>query len=915
MQKNRIKRIFLLLIAISVFGIMSPTTSNVHADYSLYNEEEEIMSEDSKRLLRGNKVSLNSSEIRKMTKDEDRYSQEYVMALFKKTKKRDIESIAKKHDSEAIERFTKKTIKIGKGRLAALEVPSNQTVREFIEELNDDSDILIAEPAYKRKLSDWNPDDPKFTTNTDPEWQWQLQNIGTGRYSIEMPKAWGYMETELGSSYIGGSNSIVIAVLDTGYAFETRTDTITGWEYEPSPEAPDAANLWTNSDETDGDDDDDDANGYIDDRHGANVYDYHNTSPHSTEEGHPNDDYGHGTMVSNVIAAETDNATLGAGIAFNTKIMPVKIFDENGFTDISIIIDGIDYAIDNGADIINMSFGGDDYSVVEEAKINEAVYYGLTAVAASGNEGTSASQYPAAYSSVISVGASNQDGSRSSYSGYGTWLDLVAPVGPSSGGFFQQSYDCYFDPFGCIDGSNDPINGTDTFKVFDFDSAAGTSFATPQVSAVVGLLKSDPDNPQKYNEIKSLLRMTTTEVGHTGKTAEKGFGILDAYNVLSNSYNVRIPEDGDSRGNNDTGDWQSMRWKGECNADQYLTGISMTTSTKDIHEMLCLHKDDNIIGDPGEYTVYDFSHGDDRGSTISKDWDPYRYKGECAIDEFVTGISFYTSSLNPNSILCRQIDSTYSFDFKYNTRTVYGGDDRGTTVSRDWDYGHWKAECETDEMVVGVSRTTSSGHPYSVLCRRFVQSPDDHKVLFYNGHDNRLNTDSNDWAPQRWKSECDTSSFAKGASMSTSNKQPNAILCKDAGTTITEDPQDFTAYKYYGGDNRGTTSTGDWDFGRWKGECAEDEIITGLSMIPSKKYPYSIICQKFDTSAITIESGYSVYTYNGGNDRGSTTTGNWDQGFWKGECAENEIMTGVSMNPSSKTPHSILCREYTQAPI
>jgi serine protease len=246
----------------------------------------------------------------------------------------------------------------------------------------------------------------------------------------------------------------------------------------------------------------------------------------------------HGTHVAGTIGQETNNGIGVAGVAYNATIMPVKVFLRSGnFSLMSWIVDGIDWAAEHGADIINLSLGGPkynsntgqpyDYSLLEEA-INNAVANNVTVIAAAGNDGKAEVSYPAAFNNVIAVGAVNYQKKRTSYSNYGNEIDVVAPGGvvaedpdgdgDLNGGILQETFRQYLG-----------------FRFFAFGWGywflSGTSMATPHVSGVAALIKSKhPDwTPQ---QIKDALINTAEDLGPAGKDAEYGYGLVDAYAAL-----------------------------------------------------------------------------------------------------------------------------------------------------------------------------------------------------------------------------------------------------------------------------------------------------------------------------------------------------------------------------------------------
>lgn len=207
---------------------------------------------------------------------------------------------------------------------------------------------------------------------------------------------------------------IVVAVLDTGVNYN-----------HPALKR----NMWINSEEISGDGIDNDSNGYIDDVVG---FDFEN------DDGMPMDDQGHGSHVAGLVAGDF----MGTGNMSNIKIMALKNGSLNGL-DLGSLIKSIDYAVDNGADIINMSFGGTNKSEILKASIARANLKGVLIVAASGNgdhrgvgiDNDLHPAYPASYDlpNILAVGAAQADGSLTTYSNYGrTQVDIVAVGGHSN---------------------------------------------------------------------------------------------------------------------------------------------------------------------------------------------------------------------------------------------------------------------------------------------------------------------------------------------------------------------------------------------------------------------------------------------------------------------------------------------------
>lgn len=220
----------------------------------------------------------------------------------------------------------------------------------------------------------------------------------------------------------------------------------------------------------------------------------------------------HGTHVAGVIGAETDNYSGIAGINWNVNILPVRVLTRKGGTSWDIA-EGIYYALDQGADVINLSLGGNYYSNLQKEAVETAVEKGVTIVAAAGNEGNSSVYYPAAFDDVIAVGAVDKAGQKTAYSNYGPEVDIVAP----GGGYGESIYSTwgYYEA------------GATTAS---YGGMIGTSMATPHISGVVALLKAN--GVEDREEIFSRLTNTALDLGDPGRDDYYGYGLVDAYAAL-----------------------------------------------------------------------------------------------------------------------------------------------------------------------------------------------------------------------------------------------------------------------------------------------------------------------------------------------------------------------------------------------
>lgn len=136
---------------------------------------------------------------------------------------------------------------------------------------------------------------------------------------------------------------------------------------------------------------------------------------------------GHGTHVAGIAAASTNNNLGIAGIAPAARILPVKALADNGSGTSTSIANGIVYAANQGAQVINISLGTTQDSVTMRNAIDYAINRGSVVVAAAGNNGANLLTYPAVYQNVLSVASTDENDLRSSFSNYGTWVDVAAP--------------------------------------------------------------------------------------------------------------------------------------------------------------------------------------------------------------------------------------------------------------------------------------------------------------------------------------------------------------------------------------------------------------------------------------------------------------------------------------------------------
>lgn len=320
--------------------------------------------------------------------------------------------------------------------------------------------------------------------------QWGIRKVG---YTDESDpnSAWNVIEAN--------EQNVVVAVVDSGLDMT-------------HPDIPQY--IWTNPKEIPDNGIDDDQDGFVDDVHGWNF----------VNENHDFTDVrGHGTFVAGIIAAKYNNGVGIAGINPGAVIMPVKVADDEGVTNSLAIYRGINYAVNHGAKVINVSLGSRSISKLEQIAIERAHQMGVLVVMAGGNNNENIMNFgPASSRNGIAVGQIDYSGTRSTVSNWGANLALVAPG--------EQIYSL------C---SKDNKHVVESIRKSGYYKQDGTSFAAPMVAATASLIWAK--NPVLTNQqVADMVLATATDMDAPGWDGLTGYGLLNAAAALRSEADEKL---------------------------------------------------------------------------------------------------------------------------------------------------------------------------------------------------------------------------------------------------------------------------------------------------------------------------------------------------------------------------------------
>jgi serine protease len=382
-------------------------------------------------------------------------------------------------------------------RTRLLRIRDGRSVAATVRDLRRQAGVEYAVPNYIAHAAGFIPNDPG-RSGTPGGWQ-QMQWNFLPDVGVDAPDAW----VNVALAGAPGGRGVTVAVLDTGVAFENHG------RFRRSPDF--LARTFVRG------------------------YDFVDRDRFA------DDQNGHGTFVSGLIAEATNNHRALTGLAYGARIMPVRVLDSTGDGDAATIARGIRFAAQRGAKVINLSLefdlsvhGRQIPSVL--SAIRYATRRGALVVGASGNEGDRTIAYPARSSDVVAVGATTEHLCQADYSNEGVGLDIVAPGGGGDMPIADDPVDCH--PLAGAGRNIFQLTYSGSVRRFGYPrDYMGTSMAAPHVSAAAALVIASGvigRNPSPQ-AVERHLEATARDLGPRGYDERYGYGLLDAAAATSRS--------------------------------------------------------------------------------------------------------------------------------------------------------------------------------------------------------------------------------------------------------------------------------------------------------------------------------------------------------------------------------------------
>jgi len=376
-------------------------------------------------------------------------------------------------------------------RTRVLHLAPGVSIASALSRLRRQRGVIWAVPDYLAHASgEWIPNDTG-SGRAPGGWQ-QLQWNFDGPFGINAPEAW----SNVAADGAPGGKGVIVAVLDTGVAYANRGTFLRSPDFSP--------------------------------------YEFVQGYDFVARNRFPNDRNGHGTFVAGTIAEATNNHRGLTGLAFATRIMPVRVLDTEGEGEASAIAEGVRFAVNHGAQIINLSLEfSPGITASDIPELIEALRYahrrGVLVVAAAGNEGHSAIAYPARAPDVVAVGATTEHGCLADYSNEGAGLTLVAPGGGPDANL-PGDPNCHPEEAPGRSVYQETFTGSSVRRFGLPSGYEGTSMAAPHVAATAaliiagGVLGRHPTPAQ----ITARLRATARRLGGGGDERLYGAGLVNA---------------------------------------------------------------------------------------------------------------------------------------------------------------------------------------------------------------------------------------------------------------------------------------------------------------------------------------------------------------------------------------------------